>query len=215
MTQTNREETAPAAGAPGPQSPAQARPPQARGLGRTAALCVGLVAAMVGLTYASVPFYELFCRVTGYDGTPVVGTGPAGRVVDRIVTVRFDANVAPGLTWQFTPEQPDVKVKVGETTTVYYKVRNVGTAPATGIATFNVQPGIVGGYFVKLQCFCFTEQTLQPGETVESAVVFYVDPDMTKDMNTQDLSSITLSYTYFPAKAAKPVTAASAGSSGL
>lgn len=187
-----------------PASPSGGKP------GRTAVLCVGLVGAMVGLTYAAVPFYDLFCRATGYDGTPIVGTGPSKGVIDRTVTVRFDANVAPGLAWQFTPEANEVPVKVGETTTVYYKVKNVGRTPSTGIATFNVQPGQAGAYFVKLQCFCFTEQTLQPGETVESAVVFYVDPDIAKDANTKDFSSLTLSYTYFPAKAAKPVASAAA-----
>ena len=184
------------------------RPAPVRGARSTALLCAGLASGMVGLAYASVPLYDLFCRVTGFDGTPVVGSSPAGQVLDRTIAVRFDANVAPGLTWQFAPEASEVTVKLGETKTVFYKVKNVGPAASTGIAAFNVQPGLVGSYFVKLQCFCFTEQTLQPGETLESAVVFYVDPDLTKDPNANELSAITLSYTYFPAKGAKPVAAA-------
>jgi cytochrome c oxidase assembly protein subunit 11 len=115
--------------------------------------------------------------------------------------------VSPGLNWSFSPEQPEVQVKVGQTTTVYYKVRNDGPAATTGIATFNVQPALAGAYFIKLECFCFTEKTLQPGETTESAVVFYVDPALVQDPNVKDLSSITLSYTYFPAKGGKSVNA--------
>ena len=164
---------------------------------------------MVGLAYASVPLYDLFCRVTGFDGTPIIAERPASRVLDRTVKVRFDANVAPGLGWRFVAENPEVEVRIGETRTVLYKVRNAGPAASTGIATFNVQPGQAGAYFVKIQCFCFTEQVLQAGETLESAVVFYVDPALAEDPNLADLSSITLSYTYFPAKGAS-ASAASA-----
>jgi cytochrome c oxidase assembly protein subunit 11 len=177
---------------------------------RTAFLCAGFALGMVGLAYASVPLYDLFCRVTGYDGTPVVGTAGASRVLDRTITVRFDANVAAGLNWRFTPEAPQIEARLGETKTVFYKVRNDGPAASTGIATFNVQPGQAGAFFVKLQCFCFTEQTLQPGETIESAVAFYIDPSLADDENVKSLSSITLSYTYFPAKKSQPVATSSA-----
>jgi len=183
---------------------------QARGIRRTAIACAGLAVGMVGLAYAAVPLYDLFCRVTGFDGTPVVRTLPSEEVLNRTIAVRFDANVAPGLRWQFSPEQPEVEVKLGETKTVLYRIRNDGPAPATGIATFNVQPALAGAYFAKIQCFCFTEQTLQPGETVESAVVFYVDPGLAQDPNVKDLPSITLSYTYFPAKNGKPAGAETA-----
>jgi cytochrome c oxidase assembly protein subunit 11 len=125
--------------------------------------------------------------------------------MDRTISVRFDSNVAPGLKWRFSPETPEVKVKLGETTTVLYKVTNTGDQPSTGSATYNVQPDLAGTYFSKLECFCFTEQTLQPGETLESAVVFYVDPRLAQDADVKDLSSITLSYTYFPSKGGKPV----------
>jgi cytochrome c oxidase assembly protein subunit 11 len=177
-------------------------------MNRTAFACAGLVVGMVGLAYASVPLYDLFCKVTGFDGTPVVRESNDSEVQNRTIAIRFDANVAPGLQWRFAPEAPEVKVKLGETTTVYYKVTNTGDRPATGIATYNVQPDLAGTYFSKLECFCFTEQTLKPGETLESAVVFYVDPRISQDSDVKDLTSITLSYTYFPSKGGKPVAEA-------
>jgi cytochrome c oxidase assembly protein subunit 11 len=176
-----------------------------RKMHRTAFACLGLVVGMVGLAYASVPLYDLFCKVTGFGGTPVAVDGNGSQVVNRTIAVRFDSNVAPGLNWRFSPETPEVKVRLGETTTVLYKVTNKGDRPSTGIATYNVQPDLAGTYFSKLECFCFTEQTLQPGETLESAVVFYVDPRLAEDRDVKDLSSITLSYTYFPSKGGKPV----------
>jgi len=185
-------------------------PALARRLRRTAAICASVVLGMIGLAYAAVPLYDLFCRVTGFDGTPVVGSGPAGRVLDRTVKVRFDANVAPGLNWRFTPEVSEIAAKVGETQTVFYTVRNAGPAATAGIATFNVQPGQVGGYFVKIQCFCFNEQTLQAGETMEFPVVFYIDPAIANDPNLKELRSITLSYTYFASKNGQPVATTSA-----
>ena len=182
-----------------------ATPPRLR---RTALACLGIAVGMVGLAYASVPLYDLFCRVTGFDGTPIVRTVPAGQVLDRTMAVRFDANVAPGLHWRFAAESPEITVRLGETTTVLYRITNDGPTATTGIATFNVQPGLGSAYFVKLECFCFTEQTLQPGETRESAVVFYVDPTLVQDPNVKDLQYLTLSYTYFPAKGGKPVAEA-------
>jgi cytochrome c oxidase assembly protein subunit 11 len=171
--------------------------------------CVAAAVSMVGISYAAVPLYDLFCRATGFGGTPMVGTGPsAAGVIDRTIGVRFDANVAPGLSWRFTPESPEVTVRLGETTTVLYRITNEGSTAATGVATFNVQPPLTGGYFVKLECFCFQEQTLQPGETIESAVVFYVEPALAQDDNVKDTTSITLSYTYFPVKNGKVTTAA-------
>jgi cytochrome c oxidase assembly protein subunit 11 len=175
---------------------------------RTALACVGIVVGMVGLAYASVPLYDLFCKVTGFGGTPITRADNTSDVLDRTISVRFDANVVPSLPWRFAPEVPEVKVKLGETTTVYYKVTNTGDKPSTGIATYNVQPDLAGTYFSKLECFCFTEQTLQPGETLESAVVFYVDPRLAQDSDVKDLTSITLSYTYFPSKGGQPVAEA-------
>ncbi len=183
-----------------------ATPDQSRSMRRTAFACLGLAAGMVGAAYAAVPLYDLFCRVTGFGGTPMIATAPADRVIDRTITVRFDANVTGGLPWRFSAESPSVPVKVGETMTVMYNVRNASAEATTGIASFNVQPPLAGAYFNKIQCFCFTEQTLQPGETMESAVVFFVDPAIADDPNVKDLTSITLSYTYFPVKGAKPMT---------
>ena len=179
-----------------------------RKMQRTAFACVGIVVGMVGLAYASVPLYDLFCKVTGFGGTPIVRDENGSAIMDRTIAVRFDSNVAPGLSWRFSPEKPEVKVKLGETTTVYYKVTNTGDRPSTGIATYNVQPDLAGTYFSKLECFCFTEQTLQPGETLESAVVFYVDPRLVQDNDVKDLTSLTLSYTYFPSKGGQPVAEA-------
>ena len=160
---------------------------------------------MIGVAYASVPLYNLFCRVTGYDGTPLVGTGPSKDVLARTVSVRFDANVAPGLDWRFTPDVSEIESKLGETQTVFFKVRNAGSSASTGIATFNVQPGQAGAFFVKIQCFCFNEQTLQPGETMDFPVVFYVDPALADDRTLDGMSSITLSYTYFASKNGQPL----------
>jgi len=129
-------------------------------------------------------------------------------VMDRTIAVRFDANVMSELNWTFAPETPEIRVKLGETTTVHYRITNKGKTPTTGIATYNVQPDLAGSYFSKLECFCFTEQTLKPGETLESAVVFYVDPRIVEDTDIKDIDSITLSYTYFPSRGGKPVAEA-------
>ena len=182
---------------------------QARRVRRTWIACAGVALGMVGLAYASVPLYDLFCRMTGFGGTPMVRSGPASEVLDRTIAVRFDANVAPGLDWRFAAETPEIELKLGETRTVSYTVRNAGPAPATGIASFNVQPALAGAYFVKVQCFCFTEQTLQPGEASEFPVVFYVDPGLAQDPNVKNLETITLSYTFFAAKGAAPVATTS------
>lgn len=181
--------------------------PQPRN-GHIALWCLGIAAAMIGAAYASVPLYDLFCKTTGFDGTPIVRTNNSTQILDRPIAVRFDSNVAPGLDWRFEPETPEIKIKLGETTTVYYKVTNTGTKTTTGIATYNVQPDLAGSYFTKLECFCFTEQTLKPGESLESAVVFYVDPRLVEDPDIKDIGSITLSYTYFPSKGGKPVAQA-------
>jgi cytochrome c oxidase assembly protein subunit 11 len=178
---------------------------------RTAMVCVGVVAGMVGLAYAAVPLYDLFCRVTGFDGTPRVGSATAGRTIDRTIRVRFDANVAPGLDWRFGSETAEIEARLGEIQTVFYKVRNAGSGATAGIATFNVQPGQAGAYFVKIQCFCFNEQTLQPGEEMDVPVVFYIEPSLASEPNLQHLRSITLSYTYFASKNGLPVATTSAG----
>jgi cytochrome c oxidase assembly protein subunit 11 len=178
---------------------------QAAGIRKTAMFGGGIALGMLGLAYASVPLYDLFCRVTGFGGTPMVRETEAGKVLDRTIRVRLDANVAPGLAWRFTPETPEIELRIGETRTVAYTLTNTGAAPATGIATYNVYPPTSGGYFVKIQCFCFTDRTLAPGETQEAEVVFYVDPEIAKDKDLQKLNTITLSYTFFPSRAGKPL----------
>ena len=172
---------------------------------RTVLACSAAVLAMTGLSFAAVPLYNLFCKVTGFAGTPMVGTAATGKTSDRIVQVAFDANVAPALGWRFEAERTQIGAQVGVTQTVFYKITNTSSRPMTGIATYNVQPNQSGAYFVKIQCFCFTETTLQPGETLEAPVVFYIDPEIELNRELASLKSITLSYTYFPSKNGQPV----------
>ena len=163
------------------------------------AVCCGLtVAFMVGAAYAAVPFYNWFCRVTGFAGTTQVATaGPTG-MIDRKVTVRFDANTAPGLPWRFEPEQTAIEVNLGQVVTVNYRVINETARTITAQASYNVTPLTMGSFFQKINCFCFTEQTLKPGETRDMPVVFYVDPSMVNDPDGAEVNTITLSYTFYP-----------------
>ena len=165
----------------------------------TVAACCGVfVAMMVGAAYAAVPLYNWFCRTTGFGGTTQVSEKAPDFVLDRTVKVRFDSNIAPGLPWKFKPEQNEVTVRIGEVMTVHYKVTNEAARSTLGQASYNVTPPTVGAYFNKINCFCFTEQRMKPGETREMAVVFYVDPSIVKDSEHDSLKSITLSYTFFP-----------------
>ena len=179
----------------------------------TAFACAGLAFGMIGLAFASVPLYDMFCKATGYDGTPRVGLAPTAVALDDSMVVHFDTNVSSTLPWRFLAESPQVEARLGETKTVFFRVKNTGTTPSTGIATFNVQPSLMGGFFVKIQCFCFNEQTLQPGESMDFPVVFYIDPAVRQDSNTAHLQEMTLSYTYFASKNGQP-TAALATSGG-
>ena len=175
---------------------------------RTALACGGLALGMTGLAFASAPLYDAFCKATGFDGTPRQGPArTAAAEAAGSMQVRFDTNVATTLPWTFRAETRAVEAKLGETQTVFFRVKNTGPVPSTGIATFNVQPGLMGGYFVKVECFCFNEQTLQPGETMDFPVVFYIDPAVKQDSNTDHLTEMTLSYTYFASKNGQPVTA--------
>jgi cytochrome c oxidase assembly protein subunit 11 len=183
----------------------------ARRIRNTGFACLGFALAMVGAAYASVPLYDLFCRLTGFNGTPIVGTEAPGQVHSRRVTVRLDSNVAPGLGWSFKPETSEIEARLGETKTVFFRVRNEGRRPSTGVSTYNVQPGQAAAHFVKLKCFCFEEQTLKPGESMEFPVVFYIDPRMVEDRNLDDLAAITLSYTYFPSRNGQPVASVEQG----
>ncbi|WP_375458779.1 cytochrome c oxidase assembly protein [uncultured Enterovirga sp.] len=182
-----------------------------RGRRMTLVACGSLALLMVGAAYAAVPLYNMFCRVTGYDGTPMVRSTEASETLSRKVSVRFDTNVAPGLRWSFSPEMPEVAARIGETRTVFFRVKNEGPAMSRGIATYNVQPGQAGAFFVKMKCFCFDEQALAPGESMDFPVVFYVDPALAKDRNLDGLSSITLSYTYFASRNGEPVAAVDSG----
>jgi cytochrome c oxidase assembly protein subunit 11 len=155
------------------------------------------VASMVGAAYASVPLYTWFCKTTGFAGTPLVAEKAPDHMLGRSLTIRFDSNVMPGLPWKFEPEQNAIKLRVGEVATVNYKVTNQAAREITAQASYNVTPPQVGGYFNKINCFCFTQQTLKAGETREMTVVFYVDPSIAKDRDQNELNTITLSYSFY------------------
>lgn len=167
--------------------------------GKIAAGLVGVAVTMGALSWAAVPFYNWFCQVTGYGGTPSVRTAATGEVLQEYVTVRFDSNVAPGMPWEFKPVQREMRLKIGETGMAFYEAYNPSDKPVAGTATYNVAPDLAGYYFTKIQCFCFTEQVLQPGERVEMPVVFYVDPEIVNDPDAARIRNITLSYTFFEA----------------
>ncbi|MXO89723.1 cytochrome c oxidase assembly protein [Pontixanthobacter aquaemixtae] len=160
--------------------------------------------AMLGMGYAAVPLYDLFCRVTGFGGTTQQATEADADLAERMalsaggksISIRFDASIARDVPWTFTPERSTETVQIGQRDLAFYIARNDSKVPITGTATFNVEPEQAGIYFNKIQCFCFTEQTLQPGEEVRMPVLFYVDPAIMQDENTKDIEQITLSYTF-------------------
>lgn len=162
-----------------------------------AAICGMVVALMVGASFAAVPFYNWFCRQTGFGGVTQVSEKAPDEVLGRQITVRFDSNVAPGLPWKFEPEQNEIQLHIGEVATVHYKVTNLAAREITAQAGYNVSPPQVGAYFNKINCFCFTKQTMKAGETREMTVVFYVDPSIAKDSDQNALNTITLSYTFY------------------
>jgi len=162
-----------------------------------AAVCGMVVALMIGASYAAVPFYNWFCRTTGFAGTTQVSEKAPDHVLGRTLLIRFDSNVAPGLPWKFEPEQNEINLRIGQVTTVHYKVTNLAAREITAQAGYNVSPPQVGAYFKKINCFCFTQQTMKPGETREMTVVFYVDPSIVKDSDQDQLNTITLSYTFY------------------
>src|SRR5258707_2375883 len=184
-----------------------------RGLTRdavAASICGFVVVLMVGASDAAVPFYNWFCRATGLNGTTQVATSaPTTGPIARKIAVRFDANVAPGLPWKFEPEQTEVEVNIGQVTTIYYTVTNQAARTTAGQAAYNVTPLTVGSYFQKINCFCFTEQTMAPGEKREMPVVFYVDPALVADSENDGLNTITLSYTFYPVREPAPKPLAS------
>ncbi len=173
--------------------------PHQASIRRTAIICASVVVAMVGLAYASVPLYRIFCQITGYGGTTQRAEMAPGATGDRIITVRFDANKDHDLPWTFKPAQRAVDVAVGEEKIIHYLAANPTDQAGTGTATFNVTPLKAGAYFNKIECFCFTEQELKPDESVEMPVVFFIDPGISKNPHLDDITEITLSYTFFRA----------------
>ena len=167
---------------------------------RTASVLGLIVCGMGGLAYASVPLYELFCQVTGFGGTTRIATAPAETILDREVTVRLDSTVSPALPWRFVPTKRSHQIRVGETNLITYQARNDGDELIVGTASFNVTPDKAGQYFNKIDCFCFTEQVLAPGQSVEMPVSFFIDPAIAEDENLDDVNTITLSYTFFRAE---------------
>lgn len=172
---------------------------------RIAVVSLSGAAVMAGAAFGLAPYYDAFCRAIGIGGDPQIVTENTTHAIDRPITVRFDANTDPQLTWRFKPSQPSVTTKLGETITIHYTATNIGDAPATGTATFNVTPDKIGQYFNKIECFCFQEQTLAPGQTVEMGVTFFVDPALASDELTSSVNTITLSYTFFRSKDGAPV----------
>lgn len=172
---------------------------------RLAFSLAGIVVAMVAAAYAAVPLYNLFCRVTGYGGTVRKAESAVSRVIDREIVVRFDANVS-GLSWSFRPEATEVTIKAGEVRRIAYLAQNHSDAPSVGTAVYNVTPAAAGAYFNKIECFCFTSQSLQPGEEMRMPVQFFVDPAIDEDRDLDAVRTITLSYTFFPdPKTGQPV----------
>lgn len=170
----------------------------------------GVVAGMLALSFAAVPLYRLFCQVTGYAGTTQRADAAPEAALDRTMVVRFDANKARALPWRFEPAQRAVEVRVGESALIFYRAVNLASTPVTGTATFNVTPEAAGAYFNKIDCFCFVEQRLEPGQVVDMPVTFFIDPAIEQDASAKGVRQITLSYTFFPAQEG-PLAAAGGG----
>ena len=167
---------------------------------RTLGFLLVLIMGMGVLSYASVPLYKLFCQVTGYGGTTQQVTSPSSQILERKIKIRFDANTKPTLDWNFQPVQTSIDISVGQNALAFYQAENTGKDPVVGTATFNVTPEKAGVYFNKIDCFCFVEQLLAPQEAVEMPVSFFIDPDIVNDPNLDDVTTITLSYTFFPSE---------------
>ena len=167
--------------------------------------CVAFVGCMLGVSFASVPLYQLFCQVTGYNGTTQRVDQVSDVVLDKSIKVTFDANVSSGLNWEFKPVERSITPKIGETVQISYTATNRASVPTSGQAIFNVTPMEAAAYFNKVECFCFTETELKPGESLEMPVVFFIDPAITEAAETKDIGTITLSYTFYPHEEEKPV----------
>ncbi|MEM8975735.1 MAG: cytochrome c oxidase assembly protein [Pseudomonadota bacterium] len=165
---------------------------------RVAIKAASIAVVMLGMAYAAVPLYQIFCQVTGFAGTTQRATAAPENVLERKITIRFDSNISNGLVWKIAPTERTADVKIGENRLAFYRATNPTDKPVVGTASFNVAPESAGRYFNKLECFCFTEQTLKPGETVEMPVSFFVDPEIVNDSDARHITQITLSYTFYP-----------------
>ncbi len=165
--------------------------------GTVFASCTAVALAMLGLSYAAVPLYDMFCRATGFAGTPARGPNAGVGSAEQTVNVRFDSNVGPALPWRFQPDRRAIKVALGENVLTFFQVENLSDRAITGHASFNVTPARAARYFTKIECFCFTEQVLEPGQSLEMPVSFFVDPAMLEDRDAAGIADITLSYTFF------------------
>lgn len=165
--------------------------------GKLAVVLLAIVISMVGLSFAAVPFYSWFCKTTGFAGTPQVAKAATGEILDQTITIRFDANVDAGMPWEFKPVDREMTLRIGETGLAFFEAYNPTDHTIAGSASYNVSPDIAGAYFTKIQCFCFTQQVLKAGERVQMPVTFYVDPGITRDVNTEQVRHITLSYTFY------------------
>lgn len=181
---------------------------------KVALITLSIVLFMGGMAFAAVPLYRIFCQVTGFGGTPRIVESESLVRGERILTVRFDANTSGELDWRFEPETTSIRLQTGVTATVFYRVTNRSNRPVTGMATYNVAPDQAGSFFNKLSCFCFTEQTLAPGETMEMPVVFFLDPALEKDSIMKNAESVTLSYTFVPVRQPKNAPVAARGDGG-
>ena len=171
--------------------------PRLKGPARTVAQTLSLVVFMGGLAWASVPFYDWFCRVTGFGGTPSISVGADTEILDQTIKIRFDASLERDMPWQFKPMAREVELKIGETGLAFYEAYNPTDKPIAGSASYNVTPYEAGGFFAKIDCFCFEEQVLAPGERVQMPVTFYVDPEIVTDRDAKYVHTITLSYTFY------------------
>lgn len=171
--------------------------PNKKRMAITAAIASAAVLGMTGMAFAAVPLYQAFCRITGYGGTTQEASVAPSQALERRIEIRFDSNVSPDLPVEFTPSQVSETLRIGETGLAFYRIRNLSDQPIVARATYNVTPHVAGQYFAKLECFCFTDRTLAPGEEAELPVVFFVDPELVDDPNTADINTVTLSYTYF------------------
>lgn len=189
----------------------QSTPRKPRNNGAVVFMCLAFVVGMGAASYAAVPLYRMFCQFTGYNGTTQRVEQASTVVLDRKMRVTFDANVAPGLEWEFKPVEREVNPRIGETIQVNFTAVNKSNGPQRGQAVFNVTPGEAGAYFNKVQCFCFNETVLKPGEKLEMPVVFYIDPEITKTVESKDIHTVTLSYTFYPKDGPKPLASNEGG----